>query len=131
MNKNILRWVAMPFAAIIGSIIAYLFVSLWIRGNNYGFEVYNGVEVGSITQIILSIAAQAVFGFTFVLCGAYVAPAYNRNCAIVLSTVISMISIVSEIISLSQNGFLFMPFIHTIATIVGSIIGARYVFDEN
>lgn len=120
--KNILRWCAMPIAAVIGAFIAYFLIALWINGNIYGFQSYNGTEVGSMSQIFLAISAQAVFGAAFVYCGATVAPSYQRTCAVVLSTVISMLTVASFILSLNLNGFGFMQLLHSIATIVGAIL---------
>lgn len=122
--KTTLRWFAIPFAAIVGAYIAYLFISLWIRGNSYGFEIYNGVEIGSITQIILAIAAQAIFGAAFVYCGAYVAPKYNRVCAIVLASILCTISVISYIYMVLSKGFGFIGLVHTIATMIGAIATA-------
>ncbi len=129
--KYLVRWAAMPFAAVIGAFIGYLLVSLWIKGNIFGFEVYNGTEVGSISQIALAIAAQAVFGAAFVFCGTLVAPANQRVCAIVLSTTISVISAISFIMYVGMNGFSFMQMLHHIATIVGSILVARQFMEKD
>lgn len=112
----------MPIAAVIGAFIAYFLIALWINGNIYGFQSYNGTEVGSISQIFLAISAQAVFGAAFVYCGATVAPSHQRTCAVVLSTVISVLTVMSFILSLSLNGFVFMQLLHSIATIGGAIL---------
>lgn len=130
VNKNskvILRWIAMPFVSIVCAFLAYWFVALWIKGNNYGFEVYNGMEVGSISQIILAIAAQAVFGFAFVYCGASVAPRHNKNCAIVLATVFCTLCAISYTYSLFFEGFNFLQLVHIAASMTGAI-GASYKF---
>lgn len=125
--KNALRWIAMPFAAIIGGAIAYALISLWIKGNSFGYSVYNGTEVGSITDILLAIAAQAVFGAAFVFCGAITAPMHRKICAVVLSTIISIVSIASMIWMFSMTGFSFLQMIHFLAT-CGGAIGVAYYF---
>ncbi len=129
--KTILRWAATPFAAVIGGFIAYFLVAIWIKGNNYGFQLYNSEEVGSITQIILAIIAQAVFGGAFVVCGAITAPKYKHTCSIVLATIIGMLSLISIVFSFAANGFQFLLFVQCLATIIGAIIAAKYVCDNN
>ena len=128
--KTILRWCAVPFASSIGAYIAYLFVMLWIKGNNYGFEFYNGTKVGSITQIILAITAQAVFGYVFVYCGALVAPKHNRVCAIVLATILCTISAVGFIYSLLSYGFAFLQLVHILATMIAAVVSASMFESE-
>ena len=125
--KILLRWIAMPFAAIIGSLAAYILISLWIKGNEFGFIAYNGIEVGHITDIILAIAAQALFGAAFVFFGALTAPKHQQTCAIVLATIISILSVGSLIFSIASSGFSFLMFIHCLATATGAIIIAKTI----
>lgn len=127
--KKILRWIAMPFAAIAGSLIAYFFVSLWIKGNNFGFQMYNGVEVGSMSQILLAIAAQFISGAAFVACGSITAPSHQRTCSIVLATIITIITIATYTFTLIQ-GFSFLVLTHHIATIIGAIYASWYVHNS-
>lgn len=128
--KTILRWCAVPFAASLGAFISYFLISLWIKGNIYGFQIYNGEQIGSITQILLAIAAQAIFGGAFVYCGTIVAPANRRICAVVLSTVISLISIISLVTFIVIYGFTFMQLVHCAATAIGAIGAAKFLWDD-
>lgn len=128
--KSTLRWIATPFASIIGGAIVYFLVSIWIKGNNYGFQVYNGFEVGNITDIILAICAQAAFGGAFVLCGAIAAPRHQQIVSIVLASLIGFISLASLFFSFANVGFSFMLLLYVAATIVGAITACRYVYKE-
>lgn len=117
----------MPFAAIIGGAIAYALVILWIKGNSYGYTIYNGTEVGSITNILLAISAQALFGAAFVFCGSIIAPTHRKICAVALSTIICLISIASMVWMSCMTGFSFLQMIHSLAT-CGGAIGVAYYF---
>ena len=126
----VLRWIAVPFAAIMGSILAYAIITLWIGENNFIYQFYTGSNVFSITQIVLSLAAQAAFGATFVFLGSVTAPNHQRICAIVLATVISMLSATSFIIASIMNGFSCWFLLHIIATIVGAIGSASQMLSN-
>lgn len=128
--KNILRWSAMPFASVIGSCLAYFLVTIWIQENNIGYQLYTGLKVTSITQILLSIFAQGLFGGAFVYLGSLVAPSNKRICAIVLATIISTLSIIALVASILYIGFSFMQLIYILAIIVGSIITVNLVTEE-
>lgn len=125
--STILRWIAVPFSSIIGSVICYAIISLWIKGYNFGFYIYNGIEVGGITDIILALMAQAAFGAGFVFCGAFTAPSSQSVCSIVLATIVSILALLSLILSIMQSGFSILFLSHIFATIIGAIMAARHI----
>lgn len=129
--KNILRWIAVPFAAIIGSLIVYWFVAIWIKGNQYGFEIYNGSKVGSLDNIILAIAAQAAWGVGFVYCGSVTAPSRKRICSVVLATLATILGIIAILAAFAIRGFHFIEFLHYCASIVGAIGVSRYILTSD
>lgn len=128
--KSTLRWIATPFASIIGGAIVYLLISIWIKGNNYGFQMYNGMEVGNITDIILAICAQAAFGGAFVLFGSITAPSHQRIVSIVLASFVGFLSLTSLFFSFAGYGFSFLYLLHVAATITGAIMACRHVHEE-
>lgn len=127
--KTALRWASVPVAAIAGSLILYFLVSLWVKGNNYGYEIINGASVGSITQILLAIAAQAAFGYGFVFSGAWAAPRHKMRTAKVLFAIATVLSIASFVASLYAQGFYFLQLVHNIA-MIGGALGAISSIDE-
>lgn len=119
--KTILRWTATPFAAIIGSLTAYLIISLWVGVNNTGYELYTGSGPVSITKLALGIAAQAVAGAAFVFCGASTAPNHKKTCATVLATIMCVVALSSIVLHNTFYGFSILQLIHCIATACGAI----------
>lgn len=119
--NTVLRWIATPFAAVLGSILAYALVSLWIGFNNVGYEVYSGAQTMSITQIVLGIAAQAAAGAALVYCGAIVAPSHKKSCSIVFATLVCVMSVISIVLHNVMYEFSFLQLIHCIATAAGAI----------
>lgn len=98
---TVLRWIAVPFAAILAAFIINLIgvVYTWINGN--GIEFYTGgtSSIG-LTTIILFLLQNFAVGFSFVWFGAYVAPSNQKNVAIILSTVQVCICVGSAILML-------------------------------
>lgn len=119
--KNFLRWIAVPFAAIIGSLAAYFLVSIWTGFNNVGYEVYNGEHVASITKLILGVVAQCAAGAALVFCGTYIAPTHKKSCSVVLATIACVISLVSVVLHKFMYEFSILLLIHCIATAGGAI----------
>jgi len=125
----VLRWIAVLFAAVLGSLIAYIIAALWIGINNVGYELYTGATTLSLTKIILGIAAQAIAGAASVYCGALTAPSNRKTCSVVIATIICIIALSSIFIYNLMHGFSFLQLIHCLASATGAI-AVSYNFDE-
>lgn len=122
--KKVLRWIAVPFAAIAASFLLHIIITLWSGLNNAGYMLYTGTEGTSITKILLSLTRDFFVGGAFVLAGAYTAPTHQRTTAIVLATIdctICVISLVYTIIVWSS----ILQCISIILTMVGAITAAK------
>ena len=129
-GNNVLRWIAVPFASIIGATVCYFLVSLWISVNNQGYSFYTGLNVTKVTDYILILFSQGILGAGFVLCGSYMAPSSKRICSVVLSTILCCLEIIILVFSIITEGFSFWELMRIFATIIGSIMACVYVFDK-
>lgn len=127
--KNTLRWIAVPFASIGSMWAAYILASLICGLNGSIVENYYGVEVTSITKIILALARNGISGYAMVYFGSLVAPSKNKIVAIVLATV-SCFIVALGILSLFVSGFNFMSFLEMLATGIGSIVAVKEVKEK-
>lgn len=124
--KNTLRWIAIPFVAIISSLLIYILCTLWIgqMENRYG-----EVNVYSITDIVLSITRDLFVGGVFVYAGAKTAPKAQKTVSIVLATITCIISITSFVVNIIYRGD-FILYLGIVATFIGGIIGSVKINKE-
>lgn len=129
--KNILRWIAVPFAAVLAAIVVNAIGVIYAYINGGGYTLYTGSKVTSITSIIVTIFVQGLVGYAFVKAGAYTAPKYKKITPIVLATVLGCISILSIILIIKgvASGT-FDVWAALIATPVGAIYAALTSNDD-
>lgn len=129
--KNILRWIAVPFAAVLAAIVINAIGVIYAYINGGGYTLYTGSKVTSITSIIVTIFVQGLVGYAFVKAGTYTAPKYKKITSIVLATVLACISILSIILIIKgvASGT-FDVWAALIVTPVGAIYAALTSNDE-
>lgn len=123
--KNILRWIAIPFAAILSSLLIHILCTLLIGQ----MQSYNGINITSITDIILCIIRDLSVGGMFVYAGAMVAPKANKIVSVILATIACIMCIISFVSNILTHGG-FMTHIGIVATLIGAIVGSIKVNEE-
>lgn len=123
--KNILRWIAIPFVAILSSLLIHILCTLWIGQ----MQSYNGINITSITDIILSIIRDLSVGGMFVYAGAMIAPKANKIVSVILATIACIMCIISFVSNILTHGG-FMTYIGIVATLIGAIVGSIKVNEE-
>lgn len=127
---NILRWIGIPFASVLASVLSYAVGVTWCGVQNGAFERYSGVEVTSLTKIILLLACYCVSGYTFVMAGVYTAPAHKRVTAIVLATAFTSICAFSMIYSFFSPEYSLMDIITVAFSAIAAIVAAHQCYAE-
>lgn len=84
---NVLRWIGVFPASIVGMYVCYLF-SMLAGYLNFGWGVTINGETINIVGAIVSILANGFAGYGFVYCGAYVAPRYKGVTALLLMIIL-------------------------------------------
>lgn len=84
---NVLRWIGVIPASIVGMYVCYLF-SMLAGYLNFGWGVTINGETINIVGAIVSILANGFAGYGFVYCGAYVAPRHKGVTALLLMIVL-------------------------------------------
>lgn len=127
--KEVLRWVAVPFVAVIAMVIAHAVIHILSGINSAGYEFYYGVETTSVVKIGCALLRDFCAGAAFVYAGAMTAPSHNKTTSIVLATIIGVISVISLIIVLTSE-FRFLQCLGIIATVVGTIYACQLIEEE-
>ncbi|MDO4930701.1 MAG: hypothetical protein Q4E59_06170 [Bacteroidales bacterium] len=128
MKENVvkvLRWIAVPFAAVIGGLLGYALFFLWMMITESGDGIIvSGDGTPSLNQILSQMLGHTVSGATFVWAGTLTAPHARRVTSIVLAVIISMF-IVCETISII--GAPLMWYVSTYFTIIGAIWSSVHI----
>ena len=127
-DNKVLRWVAVPFAAVLGGMAFYTI--LWLITYMAGGSPYEREGVVSIVSIILYYVKQGALGYGFVYCGTFCAPSHKPATANVLASTATVLAL---------NGFLcaiiigehWLVWSSTIATAVGGWIAKSTVEDDD
>lgn len=129
--KNALRWITVPFAAILGSFIVYAAARLLVGVNLLGLMTYTGegVRVFSLTSILTELFVQATSGYGFVLFGTYAAPSNKKIVSIILATIFCCFIAVSLYLILINNSS-FWQVVCIIAGAIGAIFASFSTKDE-
>lgn len=131
-KTNWLRWIAVPFASILASFVVNMVgvIYMWINGN--GFQLYSSGAISiSIVSIILRLIVDYFVGYSFVMAGSYTAPSYNKTVAIVLSTVLVCVCVVSAmlmLVGIASNSFAVWGGL--VSSSVGAVIATRMVTNK-
>lgn len=119
---NWLRWIAVLPAALLASVIAYLFVfytQRFFMDANSGYAIY-----------VLPCESAAFSGGALVYYGAWVAPTYKKTTALVLLILSAVIMGAGIFMTIIQREYLMMA--KDISCLLGAIIGyAIIVNDDN
>lgn len=115
---EILRWIFVIPAAIIGALLAFGFIRLihWLGGES-NFSCF-------ITKMISGI----VFGGAFVYSAAYVAPRYKIKVAIVFAVILSLASIFTIYLGILNKNYLNSAI--NLCALIGAVATAIYVLNN-
>ena len=84
---NVLRWIGVFPASIVGMYVCYLF-SMLAGYLNFGWGITINGETINVVGAIVSILANGFAGYGFVYCGAYVAPSHKAVTALILMIIL-------------------------------------------
>ncbi|MCI7452372.1 MAG: hypothetical protein MSB11_05210 [Prevotella sp.] len=84
---NVLRWIGVFPASIVGMYVCYLF-SMLSGYLNFGCGITINGETINVVGAIVSILANGFAGYGFVYCGAYVAPSHKAVTALILMIIL-------------------------------------------
>lgn len=116
-----LRWLLTLPAAILGSILAYWVVRLfmWLGSSRFGDESW-------LEYFLREILASGAMGAAFVYCPALVAPRYKKATAIAAAGVVLSLSGLMLLTALSTRAY--MSLLATVCLNLGAIITAVSIF---
>ena len=126
-NKE-LRWIAVPFAAVLGGLALYTI--LWVMAYMAGGSPYEREGVVSIVSIILYYVKQGALGYGFVYCGTFCAPSHKPATANVLASTATVLALIGFLCAIII-GEHWLVWSSTIATGVGAWIAKSTVEDDD
>ena len=127
-DNKVLRWIAVPFAAVLGGLVLYTI--LWVMTYMAGGSPYEREGVVSIVSIILYYLKQGALGYGFVYCGAFCAPSHKLTTAKVLASTASVLALIAFLCAIII-GEHWLAWSSAIATAVGAWIAKRTVEDDD
>lgn len=122
---NILRWIGIVPASILGMYICYLF-SMLAGYLNFGWGITVNGETINIISAIVSILANGFAGYGFVYCGSCVAPRFKAVVALVLMIVI----VIGVILGIYQDFTLGKATILETVKLLANPIGSCVAFES-
>lgn len=125
--KTILRWIAVPFASVLGSFIAYA-VYMLFNSADWRILPYMPSESGEITigWLLLFFAAKVIQGVAFVGCGVVTAPSHQKATSIVLATINACLCIGSVVLTFMAQGQ-WHTWLGSIVCLAGGVYAASLV----
>ena len=126
-DNKVLRWVAVPFAAVLGGMALYTI--LWVVTYMAEGSPYTREGVVSIVSIILYYLKQGALGYGFVYCGAFCAPSHKTVTAKVLASTATVLALIGFLCAIII-GEHWLVWSSTIATAVGAWISKSTVEDD-
>jgi hypothetical protein len=117
----ILRWIAVLPAAIIASCIAYLFV-------NYS-QLFFVDEASKYAIYVVPVSSSFASGIALIHGGAWVAPSFKKQTALVLLIICCLVMVVGIYTTLRESRYL--DFAKDIASIIGAFFGFTTSKEEN
>lgn len=127
-DNKVLRWVAVPFAAVLGGLVLYTI--LWLMTYMAGGSPYEREGVVSIVGIIIYYVKQGASGYGFVYCGAFCAPSHKTATAKVLASTATVLALVASLCAVII-GEHWLVWSTIIATAVGAWIAKSTVEDDD
>jgi hypothetical protein len=129
-GKEVLRWIAMPFAALLTAIVVYA-IGYFVTGMNMGVtEVYSGERVTSFTKVLTGCGLNFLTWGLFVLIAAAVAPRAKKVVMVVFSVLACLIvfsALVFFIIGEAQHTA--VDYVYLLASLAGATVGPYYFRD--
>ena len=127
-DNKVLRWIAVPFAAVLGGLVLYTI--LWVMTYMAGGSPYEREGVVSIVSIILYYLKQGALGYGFVYCGAFCAPSHKTTTAKVLASTATVLALIGFLCAIII-GEHWLAWSSAIATAVGAWIAKSTVEDDD
>lgn len=122
-QKDILRWIALPFATIIGSFLGCVILVLlqWFSMKMYA----NVSEDGWYYRYVMPFLSSVFFGFFFSKISLEVAPRSKIIAATVMVTLLGVISLIALVMAWNmQNTHGFGYFIEVLFGSIGGMVAA-------
>jgi hypothetical protein len=122
-HKDTLRWIALPFATIIGSLLGCLILGLF---QWFSMKMFADVsENGWYARYLMPFFSSVVFGYFFSTISLEVAPKFKVIAATVMVTLLGVISLMSLVLAWNmQNTHGFGYFVEVLFGSVGGMIAA-------
>jgi uncharacterized membrane protein YeaQ/YmgE (transglycosylase-associated protein family) len=122
-QKDTLRWIALPFATIIGSLLGCLILGLF---QWFSMKMFADVsENGWYARYLMPFFSSVVFGYLFATISLEVAPRSKVIAATVMVTLLGVISLISLVLAWNmQNTHGFGYFVEVLFGSVGGMIAA-------
>lgn len=126
-TKNILRWIAVLPASILGSFIGNALAI--INGGAAKMVTGDTPNTISLTDIIMFFAANILAGAAFVLAGTFTAPNHRKATSIVLTSIFAILATISSILEITYNG-ISKTFFGIIISFVASVVSCVYICNK-
>lgn len=129
-KNEVLRWIVMPFAAVLATVVVYAIGALITGINVTETEVYNGVRVTSFTKVLTGCGLNFLVWGLFVMVAAMVAPRGKKVVMVVFSILACLITIMTAIYYATDDiKHTAIEYIYLIASLAGATIGPYYFSD--
>ena len=113
--KEVLLWIAFLPAAIAGSAVVFWTAKLltWLGSSYYGDDTW-------LYVLVKHFITNAAYGYSFICCGAFVAPRGKTPVAVTLAGLILLVSGLSVLVSIIDHRW--MDLLATAALITGAVV---------
>ena len=128
-NMNVLRWIGVFPASIVGMYVCYLF-SMLAGYLNFGWGITINGETINVVGAIVSILANGFAGYGFVYCGAYVAPSHKAVTALILMIILVIGVILGIYQDLSLGRATILETIRLLVNAIGSYIAFESIKED-
>lgn len=122
---NVIRWIGVFPASIVGMYVCYLF-SMLAGYLNFGWGITINGETINVVGAIVSILANGFAGYGFVYCGVYVAPSHKAVTALILMIII----VIGVILGIYQDFSLGRATILETIRLIVNPIGSYIAFES-
>lgn len=129
-KNEVWRWIVMPFAAVLATVVVYAIGALITGINVTETEVYNGVRVTSFTKVLTGCGLNFLVWGLFVIVAASIAPRGKKIVLVVFSVlacILTLLTITYYITSGTKHSAI--EYIYLVASLVGATVGPYYLRD--
>lgn len=127
-DNKVLRWIAVPFAAVLGGMALYTII--WVMTYLAEVSPYERGSAVSFVNIITYYIRQGALGYGFVYCGTFCAPSHKPATAKVLTSTATVLALIGFLCAIII-GEHWLVWSSTIATGVGAWIAKSTVEDDD